>query len=167
MVAECILLQAITYLLQPIHMSLNEKIKEELKTSMKAGDSKSTGLLRFLISQVNSKGKEKFGAEGGILTDEEILEIFTKEAKKRKEAISLFEQGGRSDLADKEKEELLMIEKYLPAQLGKEEIRDVVKNIIAGGADTFPTVVKEAMARLKGQADGKLVSEVIKEELGS
>lgn len=148
-------------------MSLNEKILGELKISMKAGDGASTGLLRFLIAQVRTREKEKFGAEGGTLTDEEVLEIFGKEAKKRKEAISLFEKGGRKDLADKEKEELTMIEKYLPAQLGKEEIRIIVKEIIAGGANTFPVVVKEAMARLRGQADGKLVSEIIKEELGN
>ena len=146
-------------------MALNEQIVSELKNSMKSGDQETTDLLRFLIAQVKGKEKERFGAQGGALSDEEILEIFTKEAKKRKEAIALFEQGGRKDLADKEKTELIMIEKYLPAQLGKDEIRVVVKEIIAGGADTFPLVAKEAMARLKGQADGKLVSEVIKEEL--
>ncbi|TSC60137.1 MAG: hypothetical protein LiPW15_15 [Parcubacteria group bacterium LiPW_15] len=148
-------------------MSLSEKITEELKTAMRAGDTTSTGLLRFLISQIRGKEKEKFGAQEGVLTDEEVLDVFAKEAKKRKEAIALFEQGGRKDLADKEKAELAMIERYLPAQLGKDEIRVVVKEIISGGASTFPLAVKEAMARLKGQADGKLVSEIIKEELGS
>ena len=146
-------------------MALNEQLTSELKNSMKAGDQRTTGLLRFLIAQVKGREKEKFGAQGGTLTDEEILDIFAKEAKKRKEAIALFEQGGRKDLADNEKAELAMIEKYLPAQLGKDEIRIVVKEIIAGGADNFPAAVKQAMARLKGQADGKLVSEIIKEEL--
>jgi uncharacterized protein YqeY len=146
-------------------MTLNEQIVSELKDAMKAGDQQTTGLLRFLIAQIKGKEKEKFGANAGALTDAEIIELFAKEAKKRKEAISLFEQGGRKDLVDKEAAELAMIEKYLPAQLSKEDVRSAVKEIIASGANTFPAAVKEAMARLKGRADGKLVSEIIKEEL--
>lgn len=133
---------------------------------MKSGDTKLTGLLRFLTAQIQSKQKEKFGAKEGTLSDEEVLDVLKREAKKRKEAISLFEQGGRKDLADKEKEELELMSKYLPAELGKEEIRKVVKEIVSSGVTDFGKTIKEVMARLKGQADGKLVSEVIKEELG-
>lgn len=134
---------------------------------MKSGDSKSVGLLRFLISQIKNKEIEKRSAgKETALSDDEILELFKKEAKKRKEAIALFEQGGRKDLADKEKEEVAMIEKYLPAEMSKEDVRKAVSEIKSAGASEFATLMKEAMARLKGRADGKLVSEVVKEELG-
>jgi len=147
-------------------MTLNEQISAELKIAMKSGDAKTTGLLRFLMAQIQNKTKEKFGAKEGVLSDEEVLDVLKREAKKRKEAINLFEQGGRKDLADKEKEELALMGKYLPAELGKDEIRRVVKEVISLGASDFGRTMKEAMARLKGQADGKLVSEIIKEELG-
>ncbi len=146
-------------------MSLNDQLLSEVKDAMKSGDAKLTGLLRFLIAQIQNKTKEKFGGAGGTLSDEEVLDVLKKEAKKRKEAIALFEQGGRKDLADKEKEELSLMEKYLPAELGKEEIRKAVKEVLASGITDFGKAMKESMARLKGQADGKLVSEVIKEEL--
>lgn len=146
-------------------MSLNEQLLSELKNAMKSGDAKLTGLLRFLIAQIQNKTKEKFGAKEGSLSDEEVLDVLKREAKKRKEAINLFEQGGRKDLADKEKEELALMGKYLPAELGADEIRKAVKEVIASGAGDFGKVMKESMARLKGQADGKLVSEIIKEEL--
>ncbi len=146
-------------------MLLSEKISIELKAAMKSGDQKTVGLLRFLIAQMKNKEIEKHSAgQSSELSDEEVLEIFRKESKKRKEAINLFEQGNRADLADKEKGELEMIERYLPAQMGKEDIRKVVKEIKFSGATEFSAIIKEAMARLKGQADGKLVSEVIKEE---
>lgn len=147
-------------------MTLSEQLKEELKKAMKSGDAKQTGLLRFLIAQVQNKTKEKFGAKEGALEDVEVLDVLKKEAKKRKEAINLFEQGNRKDLADKEREELALMGKYLPAEIGKDEIRKVVKEIIAAGATDFGKAIKETMARLKGQADGKVVSEIIKEELG-
>lgn len=147
-------------------MTLHEQISAEIKTAMKSGDAKLTGLLRFLTAQIQNKEKEKFGAKEGTLSDEEVLDVLKREAKKRKEAISLFEQGGRKDLADKEKEELELMSKYLPAELGKEEIRKVVKEVLFSGVADFGKAIKEVMARLRGQADGKLVSEIIKEELG-
>lgn len=146
-------------------MTLNEKISEELKTAFKAGNAELTGLLRLLVSQIKSKEKEKFGSQEGSLTDEEVLDVLKKEAKKRKEAIIIFEQGNRKDLADKERKELSMMEKYLPAELSKEDVRKVAKEVIASGITDFGKAMKETMARLKGQADGKVVSEVIKEEL--
>lgn len=147
-------------------MTLNEQIFAELKTAMKSGDAKLTGLLRFLIAQIQNKTKEKFGAEAGTLSDVEVTDVLKREAKKRKESINLFEQGGRRDLVEKEKEELLLMAKYLPAELGADEIRKVVKEVVASGASDFGKTIKETMNRLKGQADGKLVSEIIKEELG-
>lgn len=147
-------------------MTLNEQIISEIKTAMKSGDAKTTGLLRFLVAQIQNKTKEKFGAKEGALSDDEVLDVLKREAKKRKEAIGLFEQGGRKDLADKEKEELALMGKYLPAELGKEEIRKVAKEVISSGVTDFGKAMREVMARFKGQADGKLVSEIIKEELG-
>lgn len=147
-------------------MTLEEKIAAEVITALKSGDQKTAGLLRFLTAQIKNKGIENRAAgKPEALSDEEVLEIFRREAKKRKEAIALYEQGGRPELAAAEKEELVMIEKYLPAQMDKEGIRAVVREVKSAAGNEFSSVMKESMARLKGKADGKLVSEVIKEEL--
>lgn len=146
-------------------MTLNEQLTAELKNAMKAGDQKTVGLLRFMMSQIKNKSLENHAAgKPETLTDEEILDIFKREAKKRKESINLFTQGNRADLADKEKEELVMIEKYLPAQMSREQITAIVDEVLKSGATEFGMIMKEAMAKTKGQADGKLVSDVIKEK---
>ncbi len=140
-----------------------EKINSELKEALKAKDEKKSGVLRMIISVLRNKEIEKKGAgKDSVLTEEEVLELVKREGKKRKEAIVLYEQGGRADLADGEKAELEIIKGYLPAELSREEIEKVVLEIKNTGVTEFNVLIKEAMARLKGQADGKLVSEVVK-----
>ncbi len=143
-----------------------EKINSELKEALKAKDEKKSGVLRMIISALRNKEIEKKGAgKDPVLTEDEVLDLVKKEAKKRKEAIALYEQGDRADLADIEKAELVIIGSYLPAELSREEIEKVVLDIKNGGVTEFNVLIKEAMARLKGQADGKLVAEVVKSAL--
>lgn len=143
-----------------------EKINSELKEALKAKDEKKSGLLRMIISVLRNKEIEKKGAgKDPVLTEDEVLDLVKREAKKRKEAITLYEQGGRADLADIEKAELELIQVYLPAELSREEIEKVVLEIKNSGVTEFNVLIKEAMARLKGQADGKLVSEVVRSVL--
>jgi len=140
-----------------------EKINSELKEALKAKDEKKSGVLRMIISVLRNKEIEKKGAgKDSVLTEDEVLELVKREGKKRKEAIALYEQGGRADLADSEKAELEIIAAYLPAELSREEIEKVVLEIKNTGVTEFNVLIKEAMTRLKGQADGKLVSEVVK-----
>ena len=95
------------------------------------------------------------------------MEILAREAKKRKEAIELYKQGDRQELADNEEKELAIIEKYLPQQMSKEEVVEIVLAIIEKNKpENFGEAMKLVMAELKGKADGKIVAEVIKEQLG-
>ena len=143
-----------------------EKINSELKEALKAKDEKKSGVLRMIISQIRNKEIEKKGAGSDpVLTEEEVLDLVKKEAKKRKEAIVLYEQGNRADLADVEKAELVIIQTYLPAEMSREDIEKIVLEIKNSGVGEFNVLIKEAMAKLKGQADGKLVSEVVKSVL--
>lgn len=146
---------------------LKERLTEDMKAAMKSGDSFALGILRMALAAVSNKSIEKRGKGlASELSDEEVLDVLAKEAKRRDDAAAQFAAGGRQDLADNELKEHAFIAKYLPAQMPRAEIETVVKAIVAASATKdFPSVMKEAMAQLKGKADGKLVGEIIKEKL--
>lgn len=147
-------------------MELLKKISEDLKAAMKSGDHFRLGVLRMVNSALQNKKIEK--GKDGVLTEEEILQVLTKEAKKRKESIVAFEAGGRPELAENEKKELVIIEAYLPAQMSREDVSKEVERILSTIADKskFGLVMKEVMKELKGKADAAIVTELIKEKLG-
>ena len=149
-------------------MNLKEQISKDIKSALKAGDSFTAGVLRMVVAALQNKSIEKRGkGEEEELTQEEILEILAREAKKRKEAIELYKQGDRQELADNEEKELAIIEKYLPQQMSKEEVVEIVLAIIEKNKpENFGEAMKLVMAELKGKADGKMVAEVIKDQLG-
>ena len=149
-------------------MNLKEQISEDIKNALKAGDSFTAGVLRMVVAALQNKSIEKRGkGEEEELPQEEILEILAREAKKRKEAIELYKQGDRQELADNEEKELAIIEKYLPQQMSKEEVVEIVSAIIEKNKpENFGEAMKLVMAELKGKADGKMVAEVIKDQLG-
>lgn len=147
---------------------LKEKIAEDLKKSMKAADSERVGVLRLLSTAIHNKEIEKRGKTGKeeTLTDEEIFAVLMTEAKKRKEAIEIFEKGGRKDLAEKESKELVIIQEFLPKQITREEIERAAAEIIKKtGIKDFGSAMKEVMKELRGKADAKLVSEIVKKML--
>ena len=147
-------------------MALVEKIKGDLKDAMKAGASERVGVLRLLISEINSKQKTVSGAANTPLADDEVIAVLQKESKKRKDAIELFKQGNREDLVKKDEEELSIIGEYLPKALSNKEIEAVIDAIIAKGAGAdFNALIKESMKELKGKADGKTVGDIIKARL--
>jgi len=150
-------------------MSLQKKLTDDLKNALKSGKSFEVGVYRMLNSAIHNKEIEKFSkAKTYELTDEEVLNVLLAEAKKRKEASLMLEKGGRKDLAEKEKEELVIIEKYLPKQLSREEVEKIVEEILKKtGAKDFGQAMKEAMKELRGKADAILVSALIKEKLSS
>lgn len=147
-------------------MEILKKISEDLKVSMKSGDHFRLGVLRMVNSALQNKKIEK--GKDGVLTEEEVLQVLTKEAKKRKESVLAFEAGGRPELAENEKKELVIIEAYLPAQMSREEASKEVERILATIVDKskFGLVMKEVMKELKGKADAAMVTELIKEKLG-
>lgn len=146
---------------------LKERLTEDMKAAMKSGDAFALGILRMAIAAVNAKSIEKRGK--GLppeMADDEVLDVLAKEAKRRDDAAAQFTEGGRADLAENELKEREFLAKYLPAQMTREEVAAAVEAIIAAAATKdFPAVMKEAMAQLKGKADGKLVGEIVKASL--
>ena len=145
-------------------MSLETKIMAEMKEAMKA---KNEGMLRALraIKAEIIKAKTDPGAGGEIdeATEQQFLQ---KMMKQRRDALAIFEQQGRADLAEKEREEMAVIEKFLPAQLGEEEIKAALRQIISDVGASSPAdmgkVMGVATKQLAGQADGKIISQLVK-----
>lgn len=112
-------------------MKTKEKIENELKNALKEKDDFKREALRFLLSAIQNKEIEKRGkGKEEQLTEEEIVELLRKELKKRKEAEAIYREGGRIDLAEKEKKEAEIIEKFLPAEMGDKELENIVEEII-------------------------------------
>lgn len=141
---------------------LKEKLMDDLKAAMRDKDAlrkDTVQMIRAAILQIEK--------DNGIqVDDDKIIEIIAKEAKKRKDAAADFEKSGRQDLIDRNNKELEIINSYLPAQLSKEEIEAIVKEIIAEiGATSMKdmgNIMKEAKAKIGASADGKTINEVVR-----
>ena len=145
---------------------IKERLSEDLKNAMKKGDAELVSTLRFLLSQIQNEEIKNRGDGGtGVLSDEAVLTVFKGEAKRRNEAIQMFKDGGRNDLVSREEKSMTTIKAYLPPDLSRDEVIAIVKKLKEGGLGDFNNLMKGAMAELKGQADGKIVSEVVKEAL--
>jgi hypothetical protein len=146
-------------------MTLNEKLGEDLKAAMKGQDEPRVRVLRMLKTRV----KEASVAKRDDLNDEEVIKVIITETKKRKEAIELFEQGGRGDLAAREKEEMEILQTYMPEQLTEDEVRALVKEAIeeVGAKDPrdMGKVMKVLMPRIVGRSEGSFASRTVKELL--
>lgn len=145
-------------------MTLLNKISEDLNNSLREGNSHATSTLRLLLSSI----KNAKIARGRDLSDEEILDEVAKEVKRHKESIAAFEKGKRTDLAEKEKKELEVLQIYLPAQLPDEEIAKIIDEAITQTASApadFGKVMGTVMAKVKGRADGDKVSAIVREKL--
>ena len=141
------------------------KLQEEMKAAMKSGDKDKLSTIRMLISeikkvQIDSK-KE--------LSDEEIISILQKYIKQRKEAYAQYEQAGRKDLAEKELKEIEIVQQFLPPPLSEEELNKIVEETIqevgASSIKDMGKVVKAVMDKVKGRAEGSLISKIVKEKL--
>lgn len=143
-------------------------LQEELKQSMLAKDEVRTSVLRMLISAIGYYEIQKGGA-GYEATNEDVQTVIEKEAKKIKDSIEQYTAAGRTDLVEKESKELTFLEKYLPEQMGEDEIRKLVTDAIAETGASSPAdmgkVMGALMPKTKGKADGGLVSKIVREEL--
>ncbi len=152
-------------------MALKQKIQEAVKESLKSKDEITLGTLRMLLAAVYVKEKDKkYKLEGDAeLSEEEIIEIITSEIKKRRDAIALYEQGNRPELAEREKNEILVLQKYLPEQLSEEEIKKMVaesiEKINAKEMKDMGKVMADLNPKIKGKAEGSVVSKIVKELL--
>jgi len=149
------------------HMTLLQKITEDMKAAMKSGDHARVDVLRFMMAGIRSAEKDKYAKTPDVpMTDEEAVAVLQKEVKRRKEAIELFKKGNREDLVNKEDADLAVIATYVPKELSPEEIEKVVDDLKAKGFSDFNVLMRESMKELKGRADGKMVGEIVKKKLG-
>ena len=146
-------------------MSIIDRIDTALKEALKAGNRDKVTVLRGLKSDI----KYRQIADREELTDDKVLEVLTTAAKKRRESIEQFRNGGREELAQKEQSELDIIAEYLPQQLSEDELRPLVSEAIAESGAESPKdlgkVMKVLMPKIKGRADGKLVNKLVSEIL--
>ena len=149
---------------------LKDRLRADLTTAMKARDELRSSTLRMVLTAITNA--EVAGKEARELSDEEIVGVLSTEAKKRREATQAFRDGGRDEMADKEQAEAEVITEYLPAQLGEDEIRDLVAAAIAqtGAADEGMRAMGKVMGVLtpqtKGRADGGAVAAEVRRQLG-
>jgi uncharacterized protein YqeY len=141
-------------------VQLTDQVKQDLTTAMKAGEKERVEALRLVLSELQKAAKDGDGDE---------LAVMRRERKRRQESATAFRDGGREDLATHAEAELAIIETYLPQQLGDDELRAIVRDAVAETGASSPrdmgAVMKAAMGRAGGRADGKRVSELVRAEL--
>jgi uncharacterized protein len=150
-------------------MTLQERVDSDLKDAMRAKDATRLGVLRMLKSALKYSAIEKGGAESR-LDDGEAAQVIRKQVKQRQDSIESFEKGGRPELAAKEKEELAMLQAYLPQGLSADELANVVRETISEiGATSkaqMGAVMKALQVKVAGRADGRMLSQEVSRQLG-
>jgi uncharacterized protein YqeY len=146
-------------------MDILKKIDADLKEAIKNSDSTRSGAIKMLKSDLTYEKAKK----GDELDDEKILEVITRAAKRRRESIEEFTKAGGRDLADQEAAELAVIETYLPAQMGRQEVEAFITATIAALGEVtrkdFGRVMGQIMKELKGKTDGAVVREILTEKM--
>src|SRR6266699_3344295 len=149
-------------------MALAERLDTDLKDAMRAKDATKLGVLRMLKSALEYAAIEKSGAEAE-LNDAEAAQVIRKQAKQRQDSIESFEKGGRTELAEKEKKELSILNGYLPQPMSADEISKVVRETIAEADATtraqMGAVMKALQAKVAGRVDGKALSTEVARQL--
>ena len=162
---------------------IKQQIQADTKEAMKAGNQELVSVLRMTVSAINTKEQEKRYAlakadasiadeqlaKDSALTDEEIITALSSEIKKRRDAIALYEQGGRPELAENEKKEIAILQKYLPAQLSPEELRAIVEESVkttgASSMKDMGKIMADLGPKTKGKAENSEISKIVKELL--
>ncbi len=146
---------------------LKDRLKSDLTASIKARDEMKSGTIRMVLSAITTE--EVSGKEARELTDDDVMTVLGREAKKRKEAADAYDEAGRTELADKERAELVIIEAYLPEQMSEDEVRAIVDaavaEVAASGAEggrAMGAVMKIVQPQVKGRADGGQVASLVK-----
>ena len=151
--------------------SLKEQLQADLTTAMKARDEMSSSTLRMVLTAVTNE--EVSGKESRVLADEDVITVLGREAKKRKEAAEAYDAADRAELAQRERDELVVIERYLPEQLSAEDVQAIVDAAVAqvqaggtSGGAAMGQVMKIVQPQVKGKADGGQVAAMVKSALG-
>ena len=138
------------------------RLQADLNASRKAQDKPATILLGTVLSDIKNRRIELRRDP----SDEEVVDVLRKGIKRRRESVEMYEKGGRTDLAAKERSEVAALEKYLPAQVDPNELRAAVKAAIEGGATTIGAVMGKVLPQFKGRAEGSIINAIAREELG-
>jgi len=154
-------------------MAIRERIDEDIKTALRSGDKPRLSCLRMLkarLIEAQVAVRTRSGPEA-VLGDEAASEVIATYAKQRRDSIESYDKGGRDDLAARERQELAVVNEYLPQQMSEDEVREIVAAAIAesgaSSARDLGQVMKLVMPRVKGVADGALVNRVVRELLGA
>ncbi len=146
-------------------MTIQERLTQNMKTALKSNNKVQLETIRLLRSQLQNAGITK----GEELSEEEVIEVMVKEAKKRKESIKMFEDGGRQDLVERETQELEILSSYLPEPLNEKELEEIIDQAIeevhAESIREMGKVMAVVMPKVTGRADGKQVQEIVKTKL--
>lgn len=146
-----------------VAQSLADRLRAAMNESRKQRDQARTLLLSTIISDVKNRELELNHPP----TDDETVEVLRRGIKKRRESVEVYEKAGRTDMAATEAAEIRILEEYLPAAVPPEEIRAAVREAIAGGATDMGKVMGAVMPKFKGKADGKLINQIVREELST
>ena len=142
--------------------ALLDRLQADLNAARKARDGHLTLVLGTALSELKTRQLDL----GRDPTDEEAVEVVRKAIKRRREAAETYDAANRADLADRERAELAVLERYLPPQVAAEEIRAAVRAAIAGGAANVGAVMGKVMPQFRGRAEGGVINAVVREELG-
>jgi uncharacterized protein len=150
-------------------MTLQERVDSDLKDAMRAKDAVKLGVLRMVKSALKYSAIEKSGP-AALLDDAEAAQVIRKQVKQRQDSIESFEKGGRPELAAKEKDELAILQGYLPQGLNADELAKMVRDAIADAGATskaqMGAVMKALQTKVAGRADGKTLSQEVSRQLG-
>jgi len=138
------------------------RLQADLNASRKAQDKPATLLLGTVLSDIKNRRIELRRDPN----DEEVVDVLRKGIKRRRESVEMYDKGGRTDLAAKERSEVVALEKYLPAQVDPSELRAAVKVAIESGATTIGAVMGKVLPQFKGRAEGSTINAIAREELG-
>lgn len=152
-------------------MGLKDQLSDDLKLAMRAKDQARISAIRMLKAAIANlefaRTDNKNPDYNKPVTEGDMLRVVENQIKQRREAIELYEKGNRPELAAQERAEIAVLEKYMPQQLNREQIKTEVEQVIAElNTREFPKIMRESAARLRGRADGKLVNEVVRELTG-
>jgi uncharacterized protein YqeY len=143
--------------------SLVDRLRAAMTEARKQRDQARTLLLSTIISDAKNRELEL----NHPLSDDETVEVLRRGIKKRRESVEMYEKVGRTDMAATEAAEIKTLEAYLPAAVPPDEIRAAVREAIAGGAQDLGKVMGAVMPKFKGRADGKVINQIVREELGA
>ena len=148
-------------------MGLKEQLRADLTTAIKARDELTSATLRMVLTAITTE--EVAGKQARELSDDDIVKVLTREAKKRREANDAYTSAGRTELAAREQDELGVIERYLPQQLSDDEVAELVRAAIVESGATDPKAMGQVMKvltpRLAGRADGSKVAAEVRRQL--